>query len=105
MQIIGGRRCFETFANYALRNGPVAAGGLLQSLQILKVVSLTLPLKMAENFSMSALKCGGGGGEIAKTPIFLQKITRFFFVWRRRRRSKSAPNHFVPNTQINVNNC
>ena len=79
MQIISGRRCFETFANYALRNGPVAAGGLLQSLQILKVVSLTLPLKMAENFSMSALKCGGGGGEIAKTPIFFQKITRFFF--------------------------
>ena len=64
--------------SHALRNGPVAAGGLLQSLQILKVVSLTLPLKMAENFSMSALKCGGGGGEIAKTPIFLQKITRFF---------------------------
>ena len=26
MQIIGGRRRFEKFANYALRNGPVAAG-------------------------------------------------------------------------------
>ena len=26
MQIIGGHSRFETFANYALRNGPVAAG-------------------------------------------------------------------------------
>ena len=42
--------------------------GLLQSLQILKVVSLAHPLKKAEQFLMSALKCGGG--EIAKTPIF-----------------------------------
>ena len=51
--------------------------GLLQSLQILRVVSLAHPLKTAEKFSMSGLKCGGGG-EITKTTI-LTKITRFFF--------------------------
>ena len=67
--------------SHALRNGPVAAGGLLQSLQILKVVSLTLPLKMAEKFSMSALKCGGGGGEIAITPIFFTKNNAIFFLF------------------------
>ena len=45
--------------------------GLLQSLQILRVVSLAHPLKTAEKFLMSGLKCGGG--EIAKTPIFNKK--------------------------------
>ena len=56
MQIIGRCRRFETFANYALRNGPVTAGRIApESFRILKVVSIAHPLKMAENFLMSGL--------------------------------------------------
>ena len=72
MQIIGGHSRFETFANYALRNGPVAAGRIApESSNFKGIVSLAHPLKKAEQFLMSALKCGGG--EIAKTPIFNKK--------------------------------
>ena len=56
MQIIGRCRRFETFANYALRNGPVTAGRIApESFRILKVVRIAHPLKMAEHFLMSGL--------------------------------------------------
>ena len=81
--------------------------GLLQSLQILKVVSLAHPLKTDKIISMGGLKCGDGGGEIAKTPIFNNNKKTFFSYLEKAMAVKisSYPNHFVPLTQININNC